>query len=148
GAEPGPEMLDGLGVLLDDARGVAPSVEVGDVEFDPVAEEVGPDTVTDARSAEELVQHGSPPFGSRDRPGGSRIMRTDSNLEQRERRGDRGDSGDRPPWTPHKRGLGIIPLMPSSALSEELGVPGECRGGPAGGGAVHDPGGGEAAPPG
>ena len=32
--------------------------------------------------------------------------------------------------------------------SEELAVPGECGGGPASGGAVHDPGGSEAAPPG
>src|SRR5262245_1339585 len=38
--------------------------------------------------------------------------------------------------------------MPSSALTEELGVPWECGCGAAGGGAVHDPGGGEAAPPG
>ena len=53
-AEPGPEVFDGLGVLLDDARGMAPRVEVSDVEFDPVAEEVSPDSVTDARSAEEL----------------------------------------------------------------------------------------------
>src|SRR5262249_1360947 len=48
----------------------------------------------------------------------------------------------------HNRELGIIPIIPSSGLAEELGVPGECGGGPAGGGAVHDPGGGEAASPG
>src|SRR4051794_23583758 len=54
----------------------------------------------------------------RDRPGGSRIMRTGSNLEQHERRGNRGDSGDRPPWTPHKRELGITSVMPISALSK------------------------------
>ena len=36
----------------------------------------------------------------------------------------------------------------ASHRPEELGVRGECRGGPTGGGAVHDPGGGEAASPG
>jgi hypothetical protein len=85
GAEPGPEVFDGLGVLLDNARRMAPRVEVGDVEFDPIAEDVGPDSVTGARSTKVLVQHESPPFGSRDRPGGWRIMRTDSNLKQRDR---------------------------------------------------------------
>src|SRR5262245_61823434 len=103
---------------------MAPRLEVSDVGSDPVAEDVGPDSVTDARSAKELVQHGGPPFGSRDRPGGSRIMRTDSNLEQRKRRGDQDDPGDRPPWTRHKRELGIIPLMPSLALPQELVI---CR---------------------
>src|ERR1700756_841320 len=38
--------------------------------------------------------------------------------------------------------------MPSSALKKQLAVPGECGCGPASGGAVHDPGGSEAAPPG
>ena len=40
GGEPGPEVFDGLDVLLDDARRMAPRVEVSDVEFDPVAEEL------------------------------------------------------------------------------------------------------------
>jgi hypothetical protein len=85
GGQPDPEVFDGLNVLLDDARRMTPYGEVCDVEFDPSTEDVGPDSVTDARSSEELVQHGCPPFGSKDRPGGSRIMRTIFNLKQRDR---------------------------------------------------------------
>jgi hypothetical protein len=84
GGEPDSEVFDSLDVLLDGPRGMAPCVEIIDVEFDPRTEDVGPDSLADARSAEELVQHGCPPFGSKDRPGASRIMRTNSNLKQRD----------------------------------------------------------------
>lgn len=63
GAEPAPDVLDELGLLLDSAPGMVRRVEVRGVEFDPVAEEVGPDLVTIARSTEALIQHGGPRYG-------------------------------------------------------------------------------------
>src|SRR3954466_3566447 len=81
GGEPDAEVLDDLDVLLDGALGMAALVEVSDVGFDPGTEGVGPHAGTDAGSAEEVVQHGCPPFGSKDRPGGSWIMWTNSNHE-------------------------------------------------------------------
>jgi hypothetical protein len=65
------------------------------MQLDPRADDVGPDSVTDASSEEELVRHGCPPFGSKDHPAGSRIMRTNSNFERDERGVDQGDSGER-----------------------------------------------------
>src|SRR5437588_2849624 len=62
GGEPGTEVLDGLDVLLDGARGMAAFVEVSDEGFDPDTEVVGPQAGADARSAEEVVQHGMPSF--------------------------------------------------------------------------------------
>jgi hypothetical protein len=41
GVQPNPKVFDGLNVLLDDARKMAPCVEVGEVEFDPSTEDVG-----------------------------------------------------------------------------------------------------------
>jgi hypothetical protein len=79
--EPDTEVLNPLNVLLNGARGMASMVEVIDVGFDPRTEEIGPRSYANARAAEVLVEHECPPFGSNDRPGGSRIMRTRSNTE-------------------------------------------------------------------
>jgi hypothetical protein len=87
GVEPDSEVLDGLNVLLNGAQRMAAFVEIIDVGFDPGTEGVGPQACANARAAEELVQHGCPPFGSKDRPGGSRIMRTRSNYKQGDREG-------------------------------------------------------------
>src|SRR4051794_4427097 len=84
GGEPDAEVLDDEDVSPDGAPGVAARVEVGHVTGDPGPQWVGPDAVTDAGSNEEVVDHGCPPFGSQDRPGASRIMRTHS-------KGERGD---------------------------------------------------------
>jgi len=83
GGEPDAEVLDGLNVLLNGAWGMATLVKIRDVGFDPVTEEIGPQAGTDTESAEVVVQHGCPPFGSKDHPGASRIMRTNSNHQQR-----------------------------------------------------------------
>ena len=64
---------------------------------------------------EEVVEHGCPPFGSLDRLGASRIMRTNSKVEGKHMRRDADDQGDQPYGTPHNREPGIIRLMQSSA---------------------------------
>jgi hypothetical protein len=81
GGEPDAEVFDGEDVSSDRAPGVAAGVEVGHVVRDPGAQRVGPDAVTDTGSNEEVVDHGCPPFGTRDRPGASRIMQTTSKSE-------------------------------------------------------------------
>jgi hypothetical protein len=82
--EPGAEVLDGSSILLDEMREMPARDEVGDMVREPLAKKIGQDAVADAGTTEDVIEHGCPPFGLRDRRKASGIIWTHS-------KGDRAD---------------------------------------------------------